>query len=205
MTGNFQDHKAKEQFRFDIIRAAQAMPMLCVDGVLRCDWLELAGESPPTPRLMIDANILKPGVSKFIGISSKAQEIQVCRETYKQECADGLCCFDVTGNAIEVIKGDRYPNVGVFNYDGYDMSSTLIKANIDAILRFASANKQYLGQFLLVLNVVIRSKRDIADYAKRLQEKIPSACITPDHITTYPTKGRNDPRLMAYSIIPFFF
>lgn len=183
-------HYTKEHTRELAIAQAKESPTLCSGGVLRCDWLELAGEHAPTASLLAREGLLSAG-GRFVGIDRSPDVIADCARRY-----GGPDFVWVQKELTEAIQCPTLGNAGVLVYDSWDglQCSNLpgklaakTRRNLEPVLSFALRQRAKLGEFLLVLNYVQRgefSHATIQEYTGFLSARL-GVAVAPTRMIFY--------------------
>ena len=145
-----------------------------VEDYLNGDVLDLCGEHDETLQGLLDTNVLRPGLSTFIGVNDNGTVIRANEEYFKEVTDDGRAVWVESTWASAVADLERFPRVRVINFDS---CNRLNNKQIDAILHTSLALAAHLyrrnGTVLLVLNFTVgrMADRDKAaqKYIRRLR------------------------------------
>ena len=153
-------HAAKQKTRqttFDLLRRSDYWMPDAEGGYLNGGWIELCGHHDETLKMLLDANALRPGKGRYIGVNGSEEVIQANQERYKDATEAGLVVWVLGTWANTVSDLDRYPDARVVVFDGFN---ALSNTSIGRILRDSTDLAEDLyrrnGSVLLVMNFCLR-------------------------------------------------
>ncbi len=167
--------EAKQKTRqktLDLIRESDYWVPDAGGGYLNGDWIELSGVNDPTLQMLLDANALRPGKGKYIGVNLDQALLDANAEHFKAATEAGLAEWvcDKWANVMSELgdgkdKGPRdqpckRPDVRVVVFDGIN---SVANSHIEAIRRpsLNAAKRLYQdnGTVLLVMNFCLRGAK----------------------------------------------
>lgn len=148
-----RNHVAKQETRqkpLSILQSCSSVLWSQKHQALRYNWMELAGTRAPTLRMLLENKALAPG-ARFIGVDTSKKVLAGCRDHYGEDVPAKW----VQGSLVPKLRdAAAYPRVGVLVYDSFrSVRGQAVEADLRVLTRFAHAQADRLGEFLLVLNV----------------------------------------------------
>lgn len=150
----FTTSPAKAETRQDTLNVLREARNHLLDraGLLRRDWIELAGPEAPTLRLLLDQHFLGVGSNaKFIGVDRDKPTLEHAASLYGSEAP----AVWIQADLLSLIEADRnaFPNAGVLVFDGFNnMRGAEAYRALDVLFAFAKSRSEDHMGFLLVLN-----------------------------------------------------
>lgn len=187
----------------DIIREHSCNLWSRSRNALRYDWLELAGHHAPTLTLLRDQGALDAG-ARFIGVDHDRTAIDGCIEHHA-----GTPAVWIHGTLNNVLETDAHADtvrrVGVLVYDSHDgINRNHIERTLRPLFDFARRQRDAIGEFLLVLNLVAdplyTRSNHIDRYIAALSKGL-GASVSPDDIHPY----RSNTTLMHWVALRYGF
>ena len=165
---DYTEAGAKHQTRLETLRVVKERCPLLWDRQKKClarDWMELTAVGDPTLRMLLDAGAVVPGRGIYIGVNGpdptdpkdtgeRAKEILATNEAaYGTDTSRWV--YGPLESILAHQKGTE--NVGVLVADGfYSVGDHNIAATQAPFFRFSQQQTKHIGQFLLVINLVLR-------------------------------------------------
>lgn len=180
---------AKQMTRLETLRVVKERCPLLWDRQKQClarDWMELTSVQDPTLKMLLEDNAFASGRGSYIGVNGpdptdpkdngdNARTILATNETlYGTEHARW-----VYGSLEGILaRQEGTANVGILVADGfYSVGDHNIATTQTPFFRFAKQQAETIGQFLLVINLVLRGsagkseEKALADWCYFLARK----------------------------------
>lgn len=190
----FAAKQATRQQTLDLLKESDYWVPDSTGGYLNGDWVELCGKPDETLKTLLSQNVLRPGLSRYIGINLDPEVIQFNREHYKKETEAGLAVWVDGAWANIFADRNRYPNARVVVFDSFN---AIINERLDRILRdsldFAELLYKRNGMVILVVNLTGRGStpEKIQNRVQKLMSWKESVCkgnFTKPIFKTYTSK-----------------
>jgi hypothetical protein len=127
-----------------------------VEGHLNGDWIDLCGEQDETLQMLLDEDVLKPGLGRYIGINDNPDVIAANKAHFAEATNDGRAHWIESRWADAIGDLAEFPRARVLNFDS---CNSLKNKQLDAILHDPLTLTKHLyetnGGVLLVMNFTI--------------------------------------------------